>query len=72
MNVDECISKLLSVRSSPPGTEVSLPEEFIIKVVKAAREVFLMQPMLLEISGKDRIIQKIINYWGHHNIAFDI
>jgi len=56
MNVDDCIAKLLSVRSSTPGTEVNLPEEAIIRVVKAARETFLQQPMLLEISGSRNLL----------------
>eukprot|EP00597_Dinobryon_sp_UTEXLB2267_P013757 CAMPEP_0170113888 /NCGR_PEP_ID=MMETSP0020_2-20130122/10276_1 /TAXON_ID=98059 /ORGANISM="Dinobryon sp., Strain UTEXLB2267" /LENGTH=290 /DNA_ID=CAMNT_0010340569 /DNA_START=77 /DNA_END=952 /DNA_ORIENTATION=+ len=33
----------------PPGTEVNLPEDLIIRVVKAAREIFIQQPMLIEV-----------------------
>lgn len=47
--VEECIAKLLSVKSQRPGTEVALPGEDIAIVVKRAREVFLAQPMLLEV-----------------------
>ncbi len=47
--VEECITKLLSVKSQRPGTEVALPGEDIAAVVKRAREVFLAQPMLLEV-----------------------
>lgn len=47
--VEDCITKLLSVKSQRPGTEVALPGEDIAIVVKRAREVFLAQPMLLEV-----------------------
>jgi serine/threonine-protein phosphatase PP1 catalytic subunit len=49
--VSEAIKKLLSVKNSRPGTEVNLPEDLITKIVKASREVFLSQPMLLEIDS---------------------
>jgi serine/threonine-protein phosphatase PP1 catalytic subunit len=49
--VDNAIKTLLSVKSSPPGTEVNLPEDLIVRIVRAAREIFLQQPMLLEISA---------------------
>lgn len=47
--MEDCITKLLSVKSQRPGTEVALPGEDIAIVVKRAREVFLAQPMLLEV-----------------------
>ena len=51
LSVDECLEKLLACRTAPPGTEVNLPEEAIIKIVRNARDIFLQQPMLLEIAG---------------------
>jgi len=50
-DVDLAIRQLLSVKGSPPGTEVNLPEELIVRIVRSAREVFLQQPMLLEVSA---------------------
>eukprot|EP00598_Pedospumella_elongata_P006227 CAMPEP_0184983522 /NCGR_PEP_ID=MMETSP1098-20130426/12696_1 /TAXON_ID=89044 /ORGANISM="Spumella elongata, Strain CCAP 955/1" /LENGTH=305 /DNA_ID=CAMNT_0027507349 /DNA_START=169 /DNA_END=1086 /DNA_ORIENTATION=- len=47
--VDQAIRSLLSVKNSPPGTEVNLSEDLIVKLVRAAREIFLQQPMLLEV-----------------------
>lgn len=47
--VDSAIEMLLSVIKQPVGTEVHLPEENIMKIVRTAREIFLQQPMLLEI-----------------------
>lgn len=49
--IDNAIKSLLSVKTAPPGTEVNLPEETIVKIVRAAREIFLQQPMLLEVSA---------------------
>lgn len=47
--VDRCLSGLVAVKTSRPGTEVPLKEDDIAIVVKRAREVFLAQPMLLEV-----------------------
>lgn len=50
LDVDGAIQQLLSVINQAPGTEVTLPEELVTKIVRAARDIFLLQPMLLEIS----------------------
>lgn len=50
-DVSVAIRLLLSVKNSKPGTEVNLPEELITRIVRASRELFLAQPMLLEISS---------------------
>jgi len=47
--VDACIAKLLTVRTEQPGSEVVLPEEDIVALCRKAREIFLSQPMLLEV-----------------------
>ena len=47
--VDECIARLLSVKTQRPGTEVALPEADISKIVQRSRALFLDQPMLLEV-----------------------
>jgi serine/threonine-protein phosphatase PP1 catalytic subunit len=49
--IDNSIKTLLSVKNSPPGTEVNLPEDMIVKIVRSAREIFLQQPMLLEVNA---------------------
>lgn len=48
-DVDVAIKSLLSVRNMPPGTEVNLPEDLIIRLVKTGREIFMSQPMLIEV-----------------------
>lgn len=49
--VDKVIGQLLSVRNSLPGTEVHVREDEIIRIVRAAREIFMRQPMLLEVGA---------------------
>jgi serine/threonine-protein phosphatase PP1 catalytic subunit len=49
LDIDNAIKLLLSVKNSAPGTEVNLPEELIVKIVRAAREIFMQQPMLIEV-----------------------
>lgn len=50
-DVDAALGMLLGVRKYPPGTEVRVPEDLVIKIVRAAREVFMSQPMLLELEA---------------------
>ncbi|KAJ1456958.1 Metallo-dependent phosphatase-like protein [Pelagophyceae sp. CCMP2097] len=49
VKVDGLIAQLLSVVKDKPGTEVLLPEDDIVWVIRKAREVFLEQPILLEV-----------------------
>ena len=49
--VDALITQLLSVKDATPGTQVELDEGAITNVVRAAREIFLQQPMLLELTA---------------------
>ena len=50
-DVDKAISQLWSVQNEPPGTEVNLSEELLFKIVKKSRDIFMSQPMLLEVSA---------------------
>ncbi len=50
-DVDKAIAQLWSVQNEPPGTEVNLPEELLFKIVKRSRDIFISQPMLLEVSA---------------------
>jgi serine/threonine-protein phosphatase PP1 catalytic subunit len=46
------LSHLLAVKGSPPGTEVKpIPEDVLIRIIRACRDVFMSQPMLLEVSA---------------------
>lgn len=49
MNVDNILERLLAVRKLKPGTRVQLAEFEIRQLILQSREVFLAQPMLLEL-----------------------
>jgi serine/threonine-protein phosphatase PP1 catalytic subunit len=49
--LDNAIAALLAVQDLPPGTEVNLSEDVLTKLVRVARDIFLQQPMLLEVSA---------------------
>mmetsp|Transcript_41627 Transcript_41627/g.61076 ORF Transcript_41627/g.61076 Transcript_41627/m.61076 type:complete len:328 (-) Transcript_41627:132-1115(-) len=55
LDVDGIITKLLSVRSAHPGQQVDLPENDIKKLCLRAREVFLSQPILIELEAPIKI-----------------
>ncbi|TMW56497.1 hypothetical protein Poli38472_006507 [Pythium oligandrum] len=55
INVDGIIERLLSVRNSRPGKEVTLSEGDVRGLCLHAREVFLSQPMLLELEAPIKI-----------------
>jgi len=54
--VDEIIASLLQVRSARPGKEVQLPERQITLLCNGAREIFLQQPILLELEAPIKIV----------------
>jgi len=49
LRVDGCIEKLVAVKDDKPGTEVNLSEEELVWISRTSREVFMSQPMLLEV-----------------------
>ncbi|THD24753.1 Serine/threonine-protein phosphatase [Fasciola hepatica] len=50
-SVDAFIERLLEVRCSRPGTQVEMKEEEIRYVCEKSREIFLAQPILLELEA---------------------
>ena len=63
-DIDKIIEKLLSVKGAKPGKQVNLLESEIQGLVTRAREVFISQPILLELEaplkvcGKDLFIRE--------------
>eukprot|EP00750_Incisomonas_marina_P015355 INCI18186.1.p1 GENE.INCI18186.1~~INCI18186.1.p1 ORF type:complete len:331 (+),score=55.35 INCI18186.1:230-1222(+) len=55
LDVDEIIKKLLSVRSAHPGQQVDLPEADIKKLCMKAKDVFMSQPILIELEAPIKI-----------------
>jgi serine/threonine-protein phosphatase PP1 catalytic subunit len=55
IDVDSIIEKLLSVRGARPGKQVNLSETEIRGLCLHAREVFLAQPILVELEAPIKI-----------------
>lgn len=55
IDVDSIIHKLLEVRGSKPGKQVNLSENEIKGLCLKAREIFISQPMLLELEAPLKI-----------------
>lgn len=55
INVDQCIAKLLEVRGGKPGKQVSLPENDIKALCLKVRDIFMSQPILLELEAPLKI-----------------
>lgn len=51
LDIDEIIESLLSVRSKPPGKFVNLKEKDIISLCVVSRQIFMDQPVLLELNA---------------------
>jgi len=54
--IDEIVASLLQVRSARPGKEVVLPERQITLLCHAARDIFIQQPILLELEAPIKIV----------------
>lgn len=55
VDVDKILEKLLSVKGSKPGKQVNLLESEIQGLVTKAREIFISQPILLELEAPLKI-----------------
>lgn len=60
INVDSIIAQLLEVRGAKPGRHVNLKESDIRGLCLKAREIFLSQPILLELEAPIKICGKPI------------
>ncbi len=55
LDVDSIITRLLEVRGSRPGKQVQLLETEIRGLCMKAREIFISQPILLELEAPIKI-----------------
>jgi len=55
LNVDKVIEKLLSVKDAKPGKKINLLETEIEALIRAAREILIAQPILLELEAPIKI-----------------
>lgn len=58
LNVNNIIERLLDVRGAKPGKSVDLQQEEIIGICVAAREIFMEQPVLLELEAPLKVCGK--------------
>ena len=56
IDVDRVIDKLLEVRGGKPGKLVNLPESDIRALCVKARDIFISQPILLELEAPIKIV----------------
>ncbi|CAF1076030.1 unnamed protein product, partial [Brachionus calyciflorus] len=55
LNIDSVIARLLEVRNAKPGKNVQLSENEIRGLCLKSREIFLSQPILLELEAPLKI-----------------
>ena len=55
VDVDKILEKLLDVRGSKPGKQVNLSENEIKGLLTKARDIFINQPMLLELEAPIKV-----------------
>ena len=55
IDLDSIIKRLLAVRSSKPGKMVKLTEQEILGLIRLAKEVFMKQPMLVEVEAPVKV-----------------
>jgi len=59
LDVDKVIEKLLEVRGKRPGKQVNLTEQEIRNLCLKSREIFISQPILLELEAPIKIVGDI-------------
>lgn len=55
IDIDKIIDKLLEVRGCKPGKQVNLTEAEIKGLIAKSRDIFINQPMLLELEAPIKI-----------------
>lgn len=58
IDIDKVIDKLLEVRGCKPGKQVNLTEAEIKGIIAKSRDIFINQPMLLELEAPIKICGK--------------
>lgn len=61
VDIDRIIEKLLEVRGCKPGKQVNLTENEIKELCTKSREIFISQPILLELEAPIKICGNLPN-----------
>lgn len=62
VDLDSIIDRLLEVRGSRPGKQVQLLESEIRYLCTKAREIFISQPILLELEAPIKVREHIFSH----------
>lgn len=62
VNLDSIIDRLLSVRGSRPGKHVQLLDSEISYLCHKARDIFISQPILLDLEAPIKVCLRILIY----------
>ena len=65
VDLDSIIDRLLEVRGSRPGKQVQLLEAEIRHLCQKAREIFISQPILLELEAPIKVRTHLQSYGLH-------
>ena len=58
VDIDQIIDRLLEVRSAKPGKQVNISEQEIRELCNRSREIFLAQPILIELEAPLKVCGK--------------
>ena len=62
IDIDKIIEKLLEVRGCKPGKQVNLTDGEIKGICNKATEIFISQPILLELEAPIKICGNLYNH----------
>ena len=63
LDIDAIIEKLLDVRGSKPGKQVNLTEQEVRGLCLKSKEIFMSQPIFLELESPLKICGKEKNFY---------
>ena len=72
LDVDNIIEQLLAVRGARPGRQVNLTENEIRWLCIKSREIFIQQPVLLELEAPIKICGMLICVYSNCVYALEI
>jgi serine/threonine-protein phosphatase PP1 catalytic subunit len=66
LDIDQVIDSLLEVRGARPGKQVNLDENIVKALCNNAREIFMSQPILLELEAPLKICGDVHGQVSQH------